>query len=45
VLLEAIEAGTVKTADLGSERLARLINNPDPSIRERSRQLLAGGAD
>jgi hypothetical protein len=41
VLLEAIEAGTVKAADLGSERLVKLINNPDPSIRERSRQLFA----
>jgi len=45
VLLEAIEAGTVKAADLGSERLAILINNPDPSIRERARQLLVGSAD
>jgi hypothetical protein len=45
VLLEAVEAGTVKTADLGSERLALLINNPDPSVRERARQLLARGAD
>jgi hypothetical protein len=42
VLLEAIETGTVKAADLGSERLALLINNPDPSIRQRSRQLLVG---
>jgi hypothetical protein len=43
VLLEAVEAGTIKAADLGSDRLAQLINNPDPSIRERSRQLLIGG--
>jgi hypothetical protein len=45
VLIEAIEAGTVKAADLGSERLAILINNPDSSIRERARQLLVGGAN
>jgi hypothetical protein len=45
VLIEAIEAGTVKAADLGSERLAILINNPDSSIRERARQLLGGGAN
>jgi hypothetical protein len=45
VLLEAIAGGTVKAADLGSERLVRLINNPDPSIRERSRQLLVESAD
>jgi hypothetical protein len=45
VLLDAIEAGTVKAADLGSERLAILINNPDPSIRERARQLLAGSGE
>jgi hypothetical protein len=42
VLLEAIEAGTVKPADLGSERIAALINNADPSIRERSRRLFVG---
>ncbi len=45
VLLEAIEAGTIKAADLGSERLTFLINNPDPSIRERSRQVLVESAD
>jgi hypothetical protein len=44
-LLEAIEAGTVKAADLGSARIALLINNPDASIRERSRRLLFGSAD
>jgi hypothetical protein len=44
VLLEAIEAGTVKSADIGSERIAALINNADPAIRERSRQLFAGSA-
>jgi hypothetical protein len=44
VLLEAIEAGTVKAADLGSERMAALISNADPSIRERSRQLFTGSA-
>jgi hypothetical protein len=45
VLLEAIEGGTVKASDLGAERLTALINNPDPSIRERSRQLLVGGSE
>ena len=45
VLLEAIQAGTVKAADLGSERLTLLINNPDPAIRERSRQLLLGSTN
>jgi hypothetical protein len=45
VLLEAIQAGTVKPADLGSERLGRLINNPDPSIRDRSRKLLIESAN
>ncbi|HXY33116.1 MAG TPA: hypothetical protein VEI07_02750 [Planctomycetaceae bacterium] len=45
VLLEAVEAGTVKAADLGAERLAVLINNPDPSIRERSRRLLIDNVD
>jgi hypothetical protein len=45
VLLEAIGAGTVKAADLGAERVILLVNNPDPSIRERSRQLLLGSAD
>jgi hypothetical protein len=45
VLLEAVEAGTVKAADLGSERLAFLVNNPDPSVRERSRQVLIESAD
>jgi hypothetical protein len=45
VLLEAIDGGTVKGADLGAERIALLVNNSDPSIRERARQLLVGGAD
>jgi hypothetical protein len=45
LLLEAIDAGTIKAADLGSERLAILINNSDSSIRERARQLLGGGAN
>jgi hypothetical protein len=45
VLLEAIQGGTVKAADLGAERLTLLINNPDPAIRERSRHLLIGAAD
>jgi hypothetical protein len=45
VLLEAIQAGTVKAADLGSERLTLLINNPDPAIRDRSRQLLIGSTN
>jgi hypothetical protein len=45
VLLEAIGGGTVKAADLGAERLTQLINNPDPSIRERARQLLITDAE
>jgi hypothetical protein len=45
VLLEAIQAGTVKAADLGAERLTLLINNPNPAIRERSRQLLIGSTN
>jgi len=45
VLLDSIEAGMIKAADLGSQGLAILINNPDPSIRERVRQLLVGGAN
>lgn len=45
VLLEAIQGGTVKAADLGAERLTLLINNPDPAIRERSRHLLIGTAN
>jgi hypothetical protein len=42
VLLEAIGTGTVKAADLGAERVARLVNHPDPAIRQRARQLLLG---
>jgi hypothetical protein len=45
VLLEAIQGGTVKAADLGAERITLLINNPDPALRERARQLLPGTTD
>jgi hypothetical protein len=45
VLLDAVAVGTVKAADLGAERLTQLVNNPDPSIRERARQLLIAGAE
>ena len=42
VLLEAIDAGTVKPADLGAERITRLVNHPDPTIRKPARQFLVG---
>lgn len=43
VLLEAIDAGTIKPADLGALRITQLVNHSDPKIRQRARQLLIGG--
>jgi hypothetical protein len=44
-LLDAVEAGTVKPADLGSARIAKLTHSADSAIRVRARKLLtaAGG--
>jgi len=43
LLLDAIEAGKVQASGLGYFRGVRLMSNGDDTLRERARELLAGG--
>jgi len=40
-LLDAVEAGTVKSSDLNPARMAKLTDSTDPSVRARARKLVA----
>ncbi len=43
LLLDAIESGKVQSSGLGYFRSARLMSHADDALRDRARQLLAGG--